>query len=64
MNSFFFFFNFCFFSSAIEKLERILTGTVIAESTTLSANGSIALMYKLNGSFKGLRINADEHSVR
>lgn len=49
---------------AIETLEQILTETNIAESTTLSADGLVAFLYKLNGQFKGLQIHADENSVR
>ncbi|XP_075884584.1 adhesion G-protein coupled receptor G2 [Nelusetta ayraudi] len=48
---------------AIETLEQILTETYINESTTLTADGLVAFVYKLKGPFEGLQIPEDKNKV-
>lgn len=59
-----FLYLFVFYARAIETLEQILTETDIDESTTLTADGLVAFLYKLKRPFEGLQIPEDKNRVR
>lgn len=48
------------FARAIQGLEQILEEADVRETTSMSVGGLVALLYKPKGSFKGLKIQANE----
>lgn len=52
------------FARAIQELEQILEEADLSETTPMSIGGLVALLYKSKGPFKGLKIQANDHSVR